>query len=66
MINAPQQGRRKEKIASTANIGPELEVMIKSGQFVGPLGSPDLGGLGACSPRNFWDFKYFEVPSGAF
>ena len=45
------ESRLPEKIANTANIGPELEVMIKSGQLVGPLGSPDLGGLGTCSPR---------------
>jgi hypothetical protein len=59
------QGHRKEKITSTANVGPvqlEFEV-IMTGRLVGPLGPPHVGDA---PPVNFWDFKYSEVPSGVF
>ena len=47
----PLQGHRKEKITSVANIGP---VQLESG-----------GSWGDASPGNL-NFKYFDVPSGAF
>ena len=56
IIEIGMQGRRKEKVTSTANDGPEVEV-------IRVIGGPSLGGLGACSPRKILGFKYFKVHS---